>query len=72
MKIKYEHDITFSNHDSTHQVTMRSGSYPSSIANLKHLSTYKVVVNEDDPLEPQGVKEHHPICDNKSELDKGS
>ena len=50
--------------------TMRSGNYPSSIANMEQLLAHNVVVKEDDPSEPQGVKEHLPICDNKSELDK--
>ena len=50
--------------------TMRSGSYPSSITNMEQLLAHKAVVKEDDPSEPQGVKEHLPICDNKSKLEK--
>ena len=49
---------------------MQSWSYPSSISNLEKLLAHKAVVKEDDPSEPQGVKEHLPIFDNKSELDK--
>ena len=51
---------------------MRSRIYPRSIANLNKLSTHKAIVNEDDPSEPKGIKEHLPICDNKIKLDKGS
>lgn len=72
MKIKSRDDITFSNHDSSHQVTKRSGSYLSSISNLEQLTAQKAVVKEDDPSESQGVKEHLPMCDDKSELDNGS
>jgi len=72
MKIKSGDDITFSNHDPSHQVTKKSGSYLNSIANSEQLPAQKAVVKEDDPSEPQGVQEYLPKCGDKRESDKGS